>query len=175
MPKKAYEETPYDPFAAAQQLAEQPPPKAAPIKTEPPTRKAPRKPRGGGAKPKPQGVPTPATNIVDLPRPDASRSTLGAPSYSVTRRFRTTDEQDGTIEELVSRFRLTSATKVDFSVLTRVLWDVLEHAEAQIQDTLEKRELPPRPNKNQAQSMADYDAVWRQVLISALRKMPPAK
>lgn len=161
MPKKKFEETAYDPFAALEAR-----PQAD----------------GGVAEAAPETAPTtprPTPEVVDMPRPGApeqtksERSQAEPPAFDMTKRFRVTEDEVSAYEELVQRLQRAARSKADFSVFARALWAVAQHGEAEILEVLKKSRLPRRPSKNDRLATAEYDALWTEVFITAFRKMPP--
>jgi len=182
MPRKKFEETVYDPFAAeverlaattaassggggAEMLVEAP--QAAP---EPP-----------------KAVPKPTPKVVDLPRPvpppppapssepKPSKDNLELLPFGPTKRFKVTADEDEAYEEFILRLRAAARSKVDFSVLSRVLWAVALHAETPLIETLKRSRPPKRPSKNNHMAMAEYENAWVEAAIAAFRRMAPSK
>ncbi len=173
MPKKKFEETAYDPFAAE-------------------TARAAAVARGGGrggerevvpAEPTAlRPVPKPTPVVAELPKPVSAAAPTakavrdGADSlpFGPTKRFKVTAEEDEAYEEFILRLRTAARSKVDFSVLSRVLWAVALHAEAPLVETLKRTRPPKRPSKNSPMAMAEYENAWVEALTVAFRRMGPA-
>jgi len=161
MPKKKFEETAYNPFAALEERGE---------------------PDGGAAEPVTEAAPAtprPTPKVLDMPRPSApepprsERQAAEPPGFDMTKRFRVTEDEVTAYEELVQRLQRAARSKADFSVFARALWAVAQHGEAEILEVLKKSRLPRRPSKNNRLATAEYDALWTEVLITAFRKMSP--
>ena len=95
-------------------------------------------------------------------------------AYGPAKRFKVTQDEDAAYEELLLRLRSASGSKLDFSVLSRVLWAVAQHGEAELVEALKKASMPKRPSKNDPLAMAEYEAAWTEAVITAFRKMSPA-
>jgi len=165
MPKKKFEETAYNPFAALEERGD---------------------PDGGVAEAATEtapATPRPTPKVLDTPRrtapapattKQASAEALARQPYGPAKRFKVTQDEDAAYEELLLRLRSASGSKLDFSVLSRVLWAVAQHGEAELVDALKKASMPKRPSKNDPLAMAEYEAAWMEVAITAFRKMSPA-
>lgn len=169
MPRKKFEETPYDPFKAEQDRLE-------------------ANTGGGGATPatttatQPRPVPEPA-KVVEIPRPSAPEPPRARPepapqpqaAYDIAKRFKVTEDEDAAYEEFILRLRSASKSKVDFSVLSRALWAVAQHAEGPLVEALQKARPPKRPSTNNPLAMAEYEKAWVDAVTTAFRRMGPPK
>lgn len=94
---------------------------------------------------------------------------------TVQKRFRVTEAEEQQCEEYVLRMRAAASSKVDFSVISRALWTLVQHAESEVVDLLKKADMPKRPGKHDIIAQAEYEEQWVRVLSSALRRATPVK
>ncbi len=136
----------------------------------------------------PQSVPKPLAEKVEVsPKPvtvptlektsskEAAVSGRAAQHQTVQKRFRVTEDEEAEFEAFVLRLRKAAASKVDFSVVSRSLWSVIQHAESQVLEELKRRDIPKRPGKHNAIGLAEYEELWVHIISQALRKMPPVR
>ncbi len=191
MGKKKFEqgdEAFYDPFAAEQKRAAD---RAAgkpvgPVGVGEPTAILER------VAPKPKSSPANAAKAPAKPRPEAKKAPvlhLDKPTEAgslpvarptgqkqvVQKRFRVTEDEESDFEDFVLRLRKAASSKVDFSVICRSLWTIVQHAEPQILDELKRASVPKRPGKHATMAQAEYEEIWVKALSQALRKMAPSK
>ncbi len=105
----------------------------------------------------------------------ASALARTAQRQSVQKRFRVTEPEEEDFEAFVLRLRKASSSKVDFSVVCRSLWTVIQHAEAQVLEELRKTDVPKRPGKHDTLALAEYEELWARLLSQALRQMGPLR
>lgn len=130
-------------------------------------------------KPKEKVTPEPLINAVpQLEKPSTREASGLARSIQrqvVQKRFRVTESEEQQYEEYVLRLRTAAASKVDFSVISRALWTLVQHAESEVVESLKKVELPKRPGKHDIIAQAEYEEQWVRILSTALRRAAPVK
>lgn len=123
-------------------------------------------------------LPPPAPAVPRLEKtgsPDAGALARAIQRQTVQKRFRVTEDEEGEFDAFVLRLKQASTSKVDFSVVSRVLWTIVQHAEPQILDELKRVNVPRRPGKHDTLALAEYEELWARLISQALRKMPPIK
>ena len=148
-----------------------PPGKATAKPAEKLAEKAPEAP----AKPE---EPVRPTSVPELQKTDSRAANDLARStqrQSVQKRFRVTENEEQEFEAFVLRLRNASSSKVDFSVISRALWTVVQHGESELLETLRKTAVPKRPGKHDVLANAEYEERWVRILSTALRRAAPMK
>lgn len=198
MPRKRFEETPYDPFKAeARRVTDEvdeaggkEPAPTPVVATTPqrqdeqrqrPKRRPVTSPNSGGGGEEARRA-TPPERVVEIPRPQPlaraqppGSQSRGSAAMGQAKRFKVTGDENSSMEAFVHRLREASGSGVDFSTISRALWTVAQHAEPQLLEALGRLAMPRRPSNNNALQMAEYEAEWVQVFMGAFRKMPPLK
>ncbi len=176
MPRKKFEEEPYDPFqaevvraatSAGTAVGEEQAPAIAKIAAPTPS-------QGKQAEkviniPRPKPAPTPSASKQAEPEtpPETAPLTSGP-----AKRFKVTFEEEAEYEAFLVRLREAAHTRPDFSVLCRALWTLARNAEPQLVEALKRHPIPKRPSKNDSLAMANYEAAWVAALAMALRNAP---
>ncbi len=120
--------------------------------------------------------PSPAVPTLEKTTSQESRALAReSQRQNVQKRFRVTHNEEEDYEAFVLRLRKAASSKVDFSVVSRALWSVVQHAEHQVLEELKRTHVPMRPGKHDPIPLAEYEELWVRILSSALRKMPPVK
>lgn len=138
------------------------PPKAAPVKKRavPP----PAKPVVVNApKPEPdiQADPQPSSGAVAsnrLPQTKPAAKTVSSTSaLQITKRFKTTRQEGMEIESAAMHLSAALGVSVDFSKVTRALWDVYIRHQEDILRNVPEGEIWERPANNDAAGLAELD------------------
>ena len=198
MPKKFEQESEghYDPFAAEEKRAAI---RAAtgnqetktggaetlPVTVLTPAAVKPKKPTSNNKpKPKPEKTSadtdrdTKSSGALQLEKTSSKAAgalALATQRQSVQKRFRVTESEEEDFEAFVLRIRKASKSKVDFSVVCRSLWTVVQHAENQVLEELRKANVPKRPGKHDTIALAEYEELWARLLSQALRQTGPLR
>lgn len=201
MPKKRFEtdeDANYDPFAAenkraAIRAATEPPETrsdgggGATLTLTPPAKPNPKPTPSPRSEKVAEQAPQPPTTVKEVARPasvpelkktdsrgtsDIARSTE---RQDVQKRFRVTESEEKEFEAFVGRVRDISSSKVDFSVFSRALWTLIQHAEPELVEVLRKTAVPKRPGKHDVLANAEYEELWVRILSGALRRTAPMK
>ncbi len=155
MPKKPFEETPYDPIAA--DLV--------------------REVSAMGRRPLPA--------VVQSAQSDFDGNTalkLNAPpeppqlmrrqfERCITKRFVLTRKEDDDLNAFLLRLQTQAGTKVTLSVIVRAAMSLLLHAEEQILHELGDRFPQDYPSTHDSIALGEFEERWTRCLANALRKM----
>lgn len=161
MPKKQFEDTPYNPIAV--DLA----------------REVGRSGRMAPPTPAIKAVPT----HVASPLPASEERKSDALSRSprlvarimipcVTKRFVLTRKEDDDLNTFLLRLQTQAGTKVTLSVIVRAAVTVLMQAEEQIVEEIGERFPQEYPSTHNTISMGEFEERWTRHLARALRRMP---
>jgi hypothetical protein len=161
MPKKQFEDTPYNPIAV--DLA----------------REVGRSGRVGVAVPPakvtPQPIPfqTPASEASKAdPLSRCPRLVARVRNPCVTKRFVLTRKEDDDLNAFVLRLQTQAGTKVTLSVLVRAAVTVMMQAEEQIVEEIGERFPQEYPSTHDTISMGEFEERWTRHLVRALRRLP---
>lgn len=163
MPRKKFEDTPYDPIAA--DLA-----------------------REVGATGRAGGSPTPLS-VVELRteqhqsvgsaafKIEQARVTTPAPKpkvpeATITKRFVVTRSEEEDLTAFLLRLQKKAGTKITLSVFTRAALGVAMQAEEQILAEIGDNLSMELPSTHDSIAQAEYEDCWTNALVSAFRKMP---
>jgi hypothetical protein len=159
MPKKKFEEMPYNPIAAdlAREVGASGRISQAtvlPIRSEP--------------------QPSVRSNVaiqeeISDSKPVQSKK-VGEPT--VTKRFVVTRSEDDELTEFLLRLQRRAGTKVSLSVFARALMNMAMQAEEQIINEIGERFSKSLPSTHDSIAYADFEDRWMKCLASALRKLP---
>ena len=127
------------------------------------------------AAPKPEPTPNSVPQLQKTSTREANELARSVQRQNVQKRFRVTESEEQQYEEYVLRMRSAASSKVDFSVISRALWTLAQHAETDVVETLKKVELPKRPGKHDIIAQAEYEEHWVRILSAALRRAAPVK
>ncbi len=155
MPRKRYEESPYDPIAAdlAREVAAAG--RTPAVAVTPPPQKAMFSASKSGDETK--GL------LRRLPR---NIEPL------VTKRFQLTRKEDDDINTFLLRLQAKAGTKVTFSVVVRAALNVMMQAEEQIVREIGDRFPQDCPSTHDSIGMGEFEDRWSRCLARALRKLP---
>ena len=172
MPRKPFEDAPYDPIAtdlardvaAAGRTPSVPGGSTAdaPIRPpQPPSRETQRPRMPEPAPPGPQRLAQP----LRFPEPPQPRDA------TITKRFVLTRNEDDELNEFLLRLQRQVGTKVTLSVFVRAVLTVAMQAESQLLDEL--RDWPLRfPSTHDAFGQGAFEAEWIRCVGEALRRLP---
>lgn len=143
MPKRRFDEEPYDPVAAdlARDVA---------LATAPPA--------NGSATPPP------------IPDPNRPARPVRALGEGTIKRYRVTDEEDYELKRLLLRLQEASGTKVSLAILNRVSNTLLLRAVDEL--LREIRDAAPlrQPSNNDPLAYADFEETWVRIVERAIRR-----
>ena len=195
MPRKPFEDTPYDPIAAdlAREVAaagrapvaaiRRPitdrvaQPEQIRIDPPPPTQPSPR-PRAWPTAPitrHPRSQVPPQSATTPPPPPSTNRdrdltSTRG-PSPTITKRFVVSRAEDTDLNAFLVRLQQATGTKVPLSVIVRALLTLAMQSESNITELLAIH--PVRlPSTHDTLALGEFEAIWTSVLASAMAARP---
>jgi hypothetical protein len=163
MPRKKFEETPYNPISA--DLARE---VATGVKLQPISSVIPLR----------QEEPIHSAKIVSM---QPQQQPLIAPvvckrsEATITKRFVVSREEDTEMTEFLLRLQKKAGTKVSLSVFTRALLNIAMQAEEQIAVEIGEGFSKALPSTHDSMAYADFEDRWMRCLGSALRKMPRVK
>jgi len=165
MPRKPFEDQPYNPIEA--DLARD---AAAPIR---PLEAAQDHPLFHGE------APTGGT-IIEYPRAKRNQTKLTLPANlgsksEVGKRFSLTRDEDLDLAEFLRRLQRQSGTKVALSLLIRATLTLIMHAEAEILTQMRKSPPPSQPATHDSLAYAEFEHYWVQLLAEALRNTRPIR
>jgi len=171
MPRKKFEDTPYDPIRA--DLA----------------REVGAAGRGGNT-PSVQPLSPPNPQVVEL-RVERTQPSVGStalkmqeplspqvaprpkvPEPTITKRFVVTRSEDQDITGFLLKLQERAGTKIPLSVLARAAISIVMQAEDQIFDEVSEKLPLELPSTHDAIAQAEYEEQWIRVLSRAFRKMP---
>ncbi|MCI0623787.1 MAG: hypothetical protein L0387_19375 [Acidobacteria bacterium] len=159
MPKKKFEETPYDPIAAdlMREVADGPSRNsalAAPVSANAENHDA------------SENLPPPAGLLRSENRP------VRGPEPTITKRFVLTRSENEDLEAFLLRVQKRAGTKLTLSVFTRATINVAMQAEEQL--LAEVGEGIPRrfPSTHDSLAQGAFEEWWMRCLATALRKVP---
>lgn len=162
MPRKKFEETPYNPIAAdlAREVAvgvkSQQVLNVVPLRQE-------QTPYGGqvlSQQPQQQELAPVANKRIDP---------------TITKRFVVTRDEDTELTEFLLRLQKKAGTKISLSVFTRALLNIAMQGEEQILSEIGEGFSKALPSTHDSMAYADFEDRWMRCLGSALRKMPRVK
>jgi len=148
MPRKRFDEEPYDPVAVdlARDVA---------LVT------APSPANGSAAAP----TPTPAL-APGLP----AKKTIRALGEGTIKRYRVTEEEDYELKRLLLRVQETSNTKVSLAILNRVSNTLLVHATDELLREIRDAGALRQPSNNDPLAYADFEETWVRIVERAIRR-----
>lgn len=154
MPRRRFDEEPYDPVAVdlARDVA---------LVTAPPPA------NGSAVAPSPPSVPALAPTT---PAEHPAKKTVRALGEGTIKRYRVTEEEDYELKRLLLRVQEESNTKVSLAVLNRVSNTLLVRA---AEDLLrEIRDAGPlrQPSNNDPLAYADFEETWMRIVERAVRR-----
>jgi len=91
---------------------------------------------------------------------------------TITKRFVLTRSEDADVADFLLRLQKRSGTKVPLSVIARSLLNIAMQAEEQIAAEIETGFSRPLPSTHDTIGLADFEDRWMRCLANALRKMP---
>ena len=155
MPRKLYEESPYDPIAAdlAREVA------------------AAGRASTVAAVATPQAAMMPPVTLVEESK-KLPRSVPRNIEPLVTKRFQLTRKEDDDINAFLLRLQAQAGTKVTFSVVVRAALNVMMQAEEQIVREIGERFPQDCPSTHDSIGMGEFEDRWSRCLARALRKLP---
>jgi hypothetical protein len=98
-----------------------------------------------------------------------------APKSEVAKRFSLTRDEDLDIAEFLRRLQRQSGTKVALSLLIRASLTLMMHAEAEILTQMRKSPPPSQPATHDSLAYAEFEHYWVQLLVEALRNTRPMR
>ena len=198
MPRKPFEDTPYDPIAAdlAREVAAA---GRAPLAAvERPIKDRAAMPRPTRIDPPPPSQPSPGpgawptasitrpprsefpSNSTATPSPppstnrhEALPSTQG-PSPTITKRFVVSRAEDADLNSFLLRLQQATGTKVPLSVIVRALLTLAMQSELAVIELLARH--PVRlPSTHDTLALGEFEAIWTSVLASAMATRPESE
>ncbi len=110
------------------------------------------------------------------PQPQAEQVKISKqPEPTITKRFVVTRDEDSELTEFFLRLQRKAGTKVSLSVVTRALLNIAMQAEEQITAEIGEGFTKALPSTHDSVAYADFEDRWMKCLASALRKMPRTK
>lgn len=158
MPKKPFEEQPYNPIEA--DLARDAAALGRPLAGNHAYPRTPLEASSGGAVFEPPRAKRPHAKLR-LP-------TALAPKSEVAKRFSLTRDEDLDLAEFLQRLQRQSGTKVALSLLIRASLTLLMHAEAEMLTQMRKSPPPSQPATHDSLAYAEFEHYWVQLLAEAL-------
>src|SRR5262245_23736583 len=167
MPRKPFEDQPYNPIEA--DLARD----AA----------APARPLAGGQDHTLLHGEAPTLTggtIIEHPRAKRNQAKLALPASfgsksEVGKRFSLTRDEDLDLAEFLRRLQRQSGTKVALSLLIRASLTLIMHAEAEMLTQMRKSPPPSQPATHDSLAYAEFEHYWVQLLAEALRNTRPIR
>lgn len=154
MPRKQYEETPYDPIAA--DLAREVGAAGRVSFTKPP--------------------PTPVVEIRTVAKTEMStqfpRTLPRKVEPNITKRCLLTRKEDDDFNAFLLRLQTQACTKVTFSVIVRAALHAVMQAEEQILREIGDRFPQEFPSTHDSVGLGEFEDRWSRCLVRALRKLP---
>lgn len=163
MPKKKFEDTPYDPIAAdlAREVGATGRSGDAALSLSPMTTRA----------EKPQFI---GNAVVKLEKHNhfMPQTKTKAPERTITKRFVVTRGEDDDLTAFLLRLQKKAGTKISLSVLTRAALGLAMQAEEQLLAEIGDKFSMELPSTQDPIAQAEYEDRWMSALANAFRKMP---
>lgn len=156
MPRKRFEDTPYDPIAADLVREVVAARKHAVVAVAPVSIES-------------QPI-RPAMNLVSLPVPAESKT----PEPSITKRFLLNRSENEDLEAFLLRLQKQAGTKVTLSMFTRALLNVVMQAESALLAELGQGRPRRFPSTHDSIGQGVFEDWWIGCLLNALRTLPRA-
>lgn len=153
MPRRRFDEEPYDPVAVdlARDVA---------LVT------AARPANGSTAAPSRESAPTPASTEPQTP----AKRTVRALGEGTIKRYRVTEEEDYELKRLLLRVQEASNTKVSLAILNRVSNTLLVRAADELLREIRGAGTLRQPSNNDPLAYADFEETWVRIVERAVRR-----
>ncbi len=123
---------------------------------------------------------SPRGALIEHPRAKRNQTKLSlpttlAPKSEVAKRFSLTRDEDLDLDEFLRRLQRQSGTKVALSLLIRASLTLVMHAEAEILTQMRKSPPPSQAATHDSLAYAEFEHYWVQLLAEALRNTRPMR